>query len=162
LPAVNLVKDTFLCEGDEIELNANNAGAQYIWNTGENTQTIKARNTGKYWVTVNSHNCISADTITLKICPPNIFVPNAFTPDNDSTNDVFLIYGSDISEAELKIFNRWGECVFETKDLKQGWNGKFKNHLCPVDRYVWILRYKGKRAPQAQVKQISGTVNLIR
>ena len=56
----------------------------------------------------------------------NLFIPTSFTPNNDGTNDAFFIQGSDIDpdRFELQIFNRWGEVVFETTDLYDGWNGK--------------------------------------
>jgi gliding motility-associated-like protein len=56
----------------------------------------------------------------------NLFIPTSFTPNNDGTNDAFFIQGSDIDpdRFELQIFNRWGEVVFETTDINDGWNGK--------------------------------------
>jgi gliding motility-associated-like protein len=48
---------------------------------------------------------------------------------------------------DLKIFNRWGELLFETNDPKKGWNGFYKEKLCPTDYYIYQVKYKGKTTP---------------
>ncbi|MGZ8569328.1 MAG: T9SS type B sorting domain-containing protein [Bacteroidia bacterium] len=161
-PEIDLGENVALCEGDETELDAGNPGAKYLWNTGETSQIIKAKNAGKYWVNVSAGTCLSTDTILLNFCPPILHVPNVFSPNNDGLNDTFRVYCTDVASAELQIYNRWGECVYESADLNKGWNGKFKGTLCPEERYVWLLRYTGKEAPSADYTELSGIVQLIR
>ncbi len=162
IPVVDLGADKNICEGDEIILDAKNEGAGFTWNTGETSQTISARSTGKYWVNIRSGRCMASDTIILNYCPPVVYAPNAFTPNTDFVNDNFTITASDIAEATLKIYNRWGECIFETNDLRQGWDGKRYGQYCPQDLYLWILQYRGKIAPGADFTQRTGKVYLLR
>lgn len=73
-----------------------------------------------------------------------IYVPNAFTPDGDGINDVFLpiISGIDPLSYDLMIFNRWGELIFETNVLEQWWDGTHKSILCESEVYVWKIKLK--------------------
>ena len=67
------------------------------------------------------------------------FAPNAFTPDGDGLNDVFLPQGHaiDLNEYKLYIFNRWGEIIFETYHYDEGWDGTVNGVLVQMDTYVW-------------------------
>lgn len=70
----------------------------------------------------------------------NIFYPTAFTPNGDGLNDVFLVFGQFTSSADLKIFNRWGEMVFTSKTLSQGWDGTYKGSSLPEGTYVFTAK----------------------
>lgn len=70
-----------------------------------------------------------------------LYIPNAFSPNNDQINDEFKVYGKYIVSATLSIYNRWGEKVFETNDaMNKGWNGKYKGQLVPQGEYSYISR----------------------
>lgn len=73
-----------------------------------------------------------------------IYVPNAFTPDGDGINDVFLpiLSGLDPLTYELMIFNRWGELIFETQNYGQSWDGTHKGIMSQEDVYVWKIKVK--------------------
>ena len=67
-------------------------------------------------------------------------VPDAFTPNNDGINDIIYVNGLGIKEMkEFKIFNRWGELVFETTDITQGWDGTYKGQPQPVETYTYFV-----------------------
>jgi gliding motility-associated-like protein len=68
---------------------------------------------------------------------PNLFHPTAFTPNNDGLNDNFNLYGQFISTFEMRIFNRWGEMIFVTEDVDEGWDGHYKGTLMPEGTYVF-------------------------
>lgn len=73
-----------------------------------------------------------------------IWVPNVFTPfGTDSLNDLFDIKGTYIVKYKLKIFNRWGEELFESNDLKHKWDGKYKGEKCPMEVYIYQLEATG-------------------
>ncbi len=74
----------------------------------------------------------------------SFYIPNAFTPDEDGLNPVFSGRGENISEYSLMIFNRWGNLVFETKNVSNGWNGKMNNgaEMAQQDVYVYKVRFK--------------------
>jgi gliding motility-associated-like protein len=76
----------------------------------------------------------------LECVEPNIFLPNAFTPNNDGENDVLRLLGNTIDEMYLAIYNRWGQKVFETDDLSVGWDGTFKGEALPPDVYGFYLK----------------------
>jgi gliding motility-associated-like protein len=88
-------------------------------------------------ITYNGH-CITSDSAIVRVeGSPQIFIPDVFTPNGDGMNDVFYVYGNDISSLVLKVFNRWGEKVFEGHDQFAGWDGMYKGAPSPIGVYVW-------------------------
>jgi gliding motility-associated-like protein len=90
-----------------------------------------------------------------------LLIPNAFTPNNDGQNDYFRIINfTNQKLIELKIFNRWGTILFQTKNPKEGWNGKFKDQLQPLGVYGYVIRIA---YPESEViETYKGTVTLLR
>lgn len=70
-----------------------------------------------------------------------VYIPGAFTPNDDGNNDVFRIYGEDIATAEIKIFNRWGELLYTSFDPENGWDGKTKlgDKIVPGGVYLYSI-----------------------
>lgn len=88
----------------------------------------------------NSLNCYSSDTVCVTVTKDwGIYIPNAFSPNNNSINDIFMPVGYGISEIELLIFDRWGELIFTSEDKNKGWDGTYKNKLCKPDVYVYKI-----------------------
>jgi len=71
---------------------------------------------------------------------PDIFIPTAFSPNSDLTNDILYVRGANIKEVEFQLFNRWGELVFETTEIDKGWNGTFNGKK--VDPGVFVYQIK--------------------
>ncbi len=69
-----------------------------------------------------------------------IFVPNAFTPNNDGTNDILYVYGTTIRQMEFRVYNQWGQLVFESKERARGWDGTMSGRKQPVGVYSYVLR----------------------
>ncbi|NNE55001.1 MAG: T9SS type B sorting domain-containing protein [Flavobacteriales bacterium] len=94
----------------------------------------------------------------------NIFVPNAFTPNQDGFNDVFLVEGTDIdpNRYEMLIFDRWGEVVWESHDPTDVWTGSFQNgdHYVVDDTYMWRMVVYSKTRPERH--EILGYVTVVR
>ncbi len=83
-------------------------------------------------------NLLHSDT-----CDPSLEIPNVFTPNNDKINDFFIpTQYNGINDATLKIYNRWGEEVFHTNNILEGWNGFYKNSICSDGTYFWFVEYK--------------------
>jgi gliding motility-associated-like protein len=103
------------------------------------------------------------DTVTVKLCT-KLWVPNAFTPDGNNVNDIFYAYSStDLVKFEMFIFSRWGEVIFESKDIYKGWDGNFQGSPCPMGVYTYLIRYKGQANDAENLEgEITGIVNLIR
>lgn len=92
-----------------------------------------------------------------------IYVPNAFTPDEDRFNPVFLPIMPptvDVHEYELLIFNRWGELIFESQNYKVGWDGTFKDQIVQDGVYVWQIRLE--EGPEKTKRTYRGHVTLLR
>jgi gliding motility-associated-like protein len=89
-----------------------------------------------------------------------VYVPNAFTPNDDGLNDVFKPILTEGTSYELLIFNRWGELLFQTTDVNEGWNGRYKNgeHFAP-EVYVYRIEYS---SPKDNGRVIQGHFTLIR
>ena len=93
----------------------------------------------------NEYGCTAerVDTITVlnpDCDEPNIFLPNAFTPNGDGSNDVLFVRSNIIETMELSIYNRWGELVFRTNDQNTGWDGTYKNERLAPDVFGFYLR----------------------
>jgi gliding motility-associated-like protein len=74
------------------------------------------------------------------ICaPPNIYVPNAFTPNRDNKNEKLFVRAVNLQEMRFSIFNRWGEQVFTTTDQTVGWDGTFKGREVDPEVFVYYL-----------------------
>ncbi|WP_428657810.1 gliding motility-associated C-terminal domain-containing protein [Runella sp.] len=103
------------------------------------------------------------DDLVLKRCTdcesPSVFVPDAFTPNNDGTNDVLDIYTSNVSAFEFVVYNRWGSAVFVSRDPAVKWDGKFKGVACPEGVYTWSMSYEFTGSPQKYTK--NGQVTLL-
>lgn len=94
-------------------------------------------------------------------CVSEIFLPNAFTGNGDSVNDIFIPrLAGEPQNYLFKIFNRWGEVIFETNKVTEGWNGSYKNKAVQMDVYVWIIEFTCK--DDEQKYKFTGHVTLIR
>ncbi len=90
----------------------------------------------------------------------NVFIPTAFSPNGDGQNDMIFIHGLDPSQsAEIIIFNRWGQQVFETKDMSQGWDGNMHGQECPSGVYAYYLKATN---PDGTTAILSGNITLMR
>lgn len=127
--------------------------ASWIWDFGDplhNTSTQQSptfiyQDTGTFTVrqiVCSIHSCCDTVDEWVHIGPYyGLYAPNSFTPNGDSRNDIFLPEGTglDASTYHLWIYDRWGNLVFETTDLKSGWDGKIKGTKVQEDVYVWKI-----------------------
>lgn len=108
----------------------------------------------------------SSDTIIAHFTqePFAFYVPNAFTPNNDGKNDVFLPVGSayDPTSYELWIFNRWGDLVFHTTNPKEGWDGSYQGSEYYVEDQVFVYKLKIRSVHEANEKEYSGHLTIYR
>jgi gliding motility-associated-like protein len=124
----------------------------YTWTpsagvTNPSMQTTMATvdQTTIYTLTVSDGICTKSDTALVKtfafICDePYVFVPNAFTPNGDNENDVLYVRGPMIEGMVFRIFDRWGEMVFESTDRDFGWDGTFRGKALDPDVYDYYLK----------------------
>ncbi len=88
--------------------------------------------------------CLQRDSVRIYVydleCkPPDLFIPNAFTPNGDGENDVLYVRGKNIQEMTFRVFDRWGEKVFESHDPEKGWDGTYQGRDLDPDVYVYYL-----------------------
>jgi gliding motility-associated-like protein len=87
-----------------------------------------------------------------------IYVPNSFTPNGDGLNDTFGISGEAIQNFSMRIFNRWGDMIFETNSTDEQWNGTFKGQKAPTGSYVYKIFASGLTGKKVQKE---GTITLV-
>lgn len=158
--------------------NQSSGAVSYYWNFGDGATSTSTDPqhyfpvVGFYTVTLittNQYGC--KDTFQIQTTGDgDIIFPNAFTPNPNGgngggynpfslDNDVFFPFAGGVKDFRMKIFNRWGELIFETTDIKIGWDGYYRNKLCQQDVYVWKAAVEfidGKKVVKA------GDVTLLR
>ena len=92
--------------------------------------------------------------------PYALYSPNAFSPDGDGINDLFKISGQGMNDFQIEIFNRWGQMVYKSIDLSNGWDGTFKGKILPTGTYVYKIKTSKYGDEQKLIK--NGTVALVR
>lgn len=94
---------------------------------------------------VNSFGCMDTACSRINVLDESlIYVPNAFIPNNDGLNDVFVPVVSNIESYKLEIYDRWGRLIFITDLVGKGWDGTFKGKDCQEDVYVYKITYRFK------------------
>lgn len=141
IPPLNAsVSANTIFEGQTIQLFSTvYQSGTYNWAppTGLNSTTISnptgspVSNITYIVIYIDANGCENSDSVTIVVrevtcIEPELFIPNAFTPNDDSNNDILYVRGATIKELLLRIYDRWGEKVFETIHPSQGWDGTYK------------------------------------
>jgi gliding motility-associated-like protein len=136
--------------------NLSGSGASsYVWSPVEGlnnnliaTPIATPQITTEYIVTGTDDNgCVNKATITVEVSLANkipLFMPNAFTPNNDGLNDCYGVkYAGSADKFEFSIYNRWGERIFYTKNPSDCWNGKYKGVPQDTGVFVYMVKSEG-------------------
>ncbi|WP_375559890.1 gliding motility-associated C-terminal domain-containing protein [Bernardetia sp. OM2101] len=193
-PVLELVSDTTLCFELGVEdrfergethilrsklLNKDSTTTYlYVWtdSTGQylgNRDSLEIDAGGNYRLRVIARydtECETNDsTFVAELCQPRIFIPEAFTPNNDNLNDNFEIFGKHIKNFEMQIFNRWSEVIYEVRaedmeDLEPQdfWDGTHKGKNVPTGAYIWIIRYTDPFSGSTKQIQKTGSFMIVR
>ncbi|RYE24761.1 MAG: gliding motility-associated C-terminal domain-containing protein, partial [Sphingobacteriales bacterium] len=95
---------------------------------------------GKYKVHVVNHwGCVADTFVDIPMNCEVADIPNAFSPNGDGVNDILYVRGANMKTMQLRIYNRWGQVVFETHDASIGWDGRFKGTESPIEAYAFVL-----------------------
>ena len=166
-----------ILSGGDAQLNMNYTGTiiSYNWLPSQNLSCNSCPNplsnpqfTTKYSVTITDrYGCTNKGDVTVRvICNgQNFFMPNTFSPNGDGSNDIFYPRGSGLDRAKtLRIFNRWGEVVFEKYDMpinsaSSGWDGTWKGKKADAGVYVYQLEIYCKNG---ELISYTGNITLIR
>lgn len=132
----------YLFPGSMIPLDAGEGMHSYLWQDGSDGQFYDVSDPGLIVVNVEDINCCKSSD-SLRIISLAITLPSAFSPNGDGLNDTFGPIGPDegISDFSLKVFNRWGQKVWEAISLKDEWNGTFNGQISPSGIYSWQMSF---------------------
>jgi gliding motility-associated-like protein len=139
------------CKGESVLLNVPKVvGHTYQWFlggsaiSGATQDTLRVNKEGVYTVNVQSvFGCksSSAAPVTVLIpCEASIWLPDVFTPNGDGVNDILMPVLPGIKKFRcFKIYNRWGQLIFESRDKSKGWDGTYLGKAQPIETYVWQI-----------------------
>ncbi|PIY09176.1 MAG: hypothetical protein COZ18_08450 [Flexibacter sp. CG_4_10_14_3_um_filter_32_15] len=193
-PVLELVSDTTLCFELGVEdrfergethvlrsklLNKDSTTTYlYVWtdSTGQflgNKDSLEIEQGGNYRLRVIARYDTECDTndstFVTELCQPRIFIPEAFTPNNDNLNDNFEIFGKHIKNFEMQVFNRWSEVIYEVRvqDMENlqpqdFWDGTHKGKNVPTGTYIWIIRYTDPFSGSTKQIQKTGSFMIVR
>lgn len=139
--------------GEQVQLSATQGqGYSYNWTPSDLISNASIYNpvsspiqTTLYTVIVSDNNlCSGQDTVTVKVIQyecvtSSIYIPNAFSPNGDGINDIFKVRSAALKALHLEIYDRWGNKVFETDDLTNGWNGTYKGQPAQAEAYGYFV-----------------------
>ena len=170
--SLNLPYDVLNCT------NQSTGATTYQWNFGDGS-TSSLTNPSHNYTTVGFYQvqliatsqkgCSDTANINI-ITDADVVFPNAFTPSGDGANggyyipgnldnDIFFPYTSGVVEYKFQVFDRWGELIFETEDIKQGWDGYYRGKICQQGVYVWKAYVKLNNGKEFKK---TGDVTLLR
>ena len=156
--------DTAFCPPNPVLLWAWDSTYSFKWNTGATTINILVNDTGTYWVDMTKNGCTTRSYFFLtrmEVCEALIQPANVFTPNGDGQNDVFPIFTDGIVDFQMEVFNRWGNLVFKTNDLTQGWDGTSNGANLSEGVYFYQITYKSTFEPD-QPQILRGSITLLR
>jgi gliding motility-associated-like protein len=143
-------------------IRSSETGVPHFASTGLNT-SYDFKNAGVYPVAMiveNKWGCQDTIVKVITVEPDfHIYVPNAFTPNEDRNNETFLPIGRGVKKYQLVIFDRWGIKIFETTDLENGWDGTYNGKSCPNDVYTWMI---DATSNDGKSKHLKGHLTLMR
>ncbi len=161
-PNIHLPNDTVICDDSEIHLSVAAGDYTLLWEDGSSSNYRIVRQAGNYWVTASNYCGSVTDDFNLLVndCNCYLYYPNAFTPNKDNRNECFgPKYYCEFESYLLRIFDRWGELLYETKNPEDCWDGKYKNTGVPMGVYVWVVKYKSVYEKE---KVVRGVVTVVR
>ena len=170
LPDAESVFNLEICPDSSLILSAVQNASSYTWNTGATTSTITVNQIGFYQVEYTIGHCTLIDSFYVSQglnCIPDtnppteqtLFIPSSFTPNSDGINDVFSIYGIGISKITVLIFNRWGEVIYESKDVAFRWDGTMRGQTIKSDVYVYRIQFENTNGFN---ETVIGRITLLR
>jgi gliding motility-associated-like protein len=157
---VSLGPDTMLCEGKTLLLSPGIDHCDYLWQDGSTQPVYVVRGPGNYSVEVSNLCFTHGDAVNVDYehCAQELYLPNAFTPDGNGLNEVFLpvfAYPDEVEEYRMEIYNRWGGLVFRSEEKTFGWDGRD----APSGVYAYMVTYKTRGE---HARSVTGNVTVVR
>lgn len=162
-PHEQLGDKVVMCENNLKMIGTDQKDVSYKWNTGSTACCVLPERDGLYKLATQNDCGSFIDSLWVYhiSCDDCIVFPNAFKAVTNSTNNIFRpIIKCPVSEFNIKIFNRWGNKVYESNNVQDGWRGRYNYDWAPMGTYVYIVEYRAKDKLQKQI--IKGNVTLLR
>jgi gliding motility-associated-like protein len=167
---VLFLDDITVARGNQVRIIPEISGSEpfvYNWSINNTLSCLSCANPVAspltdqiYYLNVTDVNgCAAFDSMLVLVESYNIFIPDAFTPNNDGINDVHYVFGGPLETMKISIFNRWGEKVFESFDQSFGWDGTYKGELVNPDAFVYF--FEGT-LPDGERVTMKGSLTVIR
>jgi gliding motility-associated-like protein len=168
LPQIDVYSDLVFCEGEKMVVKADVLDADSIWwNDVPSGPEIDVDIPGIYTI-VAANNC-GQDSVSVNVlvesCFCNVWVPNAFTPNNDGVNDFIKVaLDCDAYDYFFSLYNRWGELLFYSENPDDVWNGGLDrgDYYLQNDVYIWQLQFKSLLPEGIKAFQYEGHISLLR
>lgn len=161
-PILDLGDDFTFCTGDVVNIDAFRPNSEYLWQDGSNSPYLDVSAEGTIWLELSNDCGTVRDTLiaTEEDCQCYLKMPDAFTPNGDNLNETFKpILDCEFSDYSFKIYSRWGELIFRSTDLNNGWDGKLQNRKQTVDVYHYSVSFLDRLG---KPHNSSGTFSLVR
>ena len=160
--------DVTTCPGVPVVLQPPYPVTSIQWNTGDTVPSIPALESGDYWfIAVDQFGCTVQDTIAVTLLTATesgALVPNVFSPNGDGKNDTFLVQGAFLDDFEMEIYNRWGQVMFRSTNVTNGWNGGVDNQTSakvPDGTYYYVISFKDRCSDEPRTER-TGHVTVLR
>lgn len=169
LPNIWIMPDTSMFVGDSVFVTSGGSGITYSWNPAQGLQyplsnetwASPEQTTTYTLTTVDINNCRNSEELTLYVRPicHKLYIPSAFTPNNDGNNDKFYVvdYGQN-NVISFKILNRYGNVVFATNSIENGWDGTYRGRDQETGTYAYLVLVEC----DGQTRLYSGNLTLLR
>jgi gliding motility-associated-like protein len=156
--------DRVICPGTIVTVSLVGAATEVLWEDGS-TDLMRELGEGEHaFALTDEHGCARSGTIVFRVdeqADGLVFVPNAFTPNNDGLNDDFRAGNAEREGFSLMVFDRWGAVVFSSSDPLEGWDGTFNGRALPAGAYAYVMRSRDA-CGAAGVVERTGHVLLVR
>lgn len=143
-PFMELGADTSICEGEQYFLLIENSNGSIHWNNGSQESFLIISEEGTYSASVTNSCGQIQDEIEIQMinCSCDVYIPNSFTPNGGKFNEEFgPVHECEILVYDFKIYNRWGEVVFESSDPLEMWDATYQDKKVQVGTYTYKLIY---------------------
>jgi gliding motility-associated-like protein len=159
---------------DRTTIDAPDNVTSYLWSFGDPDSSFSTEvnpmfeyptDSGNYWVSlkvISEHGCESQTGRQLLVLPQlTVYIPNAFVPNGtgDIRNERFYVNADGYSAFSINIFSRWGELLYSSEDITEGWDGKYKGAKVQEDVYVYAVVVTDKLG---KAFKYNGTITLLR
>ena len=166
-PSIGLVEDVLLCRNEEIVLTVDNEFGEVLWDNAISSERFLLKNREGI-LSVKSVNQCGADSTNLFVnlidCYCRLWLPNAITVNNDNLNETLrpTLDCPKLKSYNLKVYNRWGEQLWESSNKNEEWNAIYKGEPVQAGVYFWIVNWRGIVNGQLERFDDKGVLHVIR